>query len=65
MNGNLSDGIHRQAPPDNPKQFETTQQERELLVKLRLIDYWRTQKMRTIVAEWNGIRLRVFDTTQI
>ena len=63
---NLADGINRPTPaPDKVQSFETTQQERELLVKLRLIDFWRFQKSRQTVLNWNGVRLMVFDTTQI
>lgn len=60
----LGEGV--QAPPDKPsKQFETTQQERELLVKLRLLDFWRFNRGRKAIVEWNGARLIVFDAQQV
>lgn len=66
MSTSLGDGVNQQSPHDRPSQhFETTQQERELLVKLRLLNFWRVGKVRKALAEWNGVRLNVFDTTQI
>lgn len=65
MNNNLSEGIHRQPSPDAPGQMELTKQERELIVKLRLLDFFRFNHGRKAIVEWNGARLTVFDTTQI
>jgi len=62
----LADGINRQAPPDNPsREMELSKQERELIVKLRLLDFFRFNHGRKAVVEWNGARLTVFDTQQI
>jgi hypothetical protein len=62
----LADGINRQAPPDQVnREMELTKQERELIVKLRLLDCFRYNHGRNILVVWNGARLIVFDTTQI
>jgi hypothetical protein len=62
----LSDGINRQAPPELPnRDMELSKQERELIVKLRLLDFFRFNHGRKAIVEWNGARLTVFDTTQI
>lgn len=65
MSAALGDGINRQPPLDNPsREMELSKQERELIVKLRLLDFWRVGRVRKALAEWNGARLNVFDANQ-
>lgn len=62
----LGESINRQAPPDHPsREMELTKQERELIVKLRLLDFFRFNHGRKAIVEWNGARLIVFDAQQI
>lgn len=64
----LADSVNRQSPPDRSdatRDLELSKQERELIVKLRLLDFFRFNHGRKAIVEWNGARLMVFDAQQI
>lgn len=39
--------------------------ERALILLLRGMDFWKTNKRHTLIIEWADVCLRVFDTIQI
>lgn len=57
-NGTIATGAH--ATP-----LVLTERERQLLLDLRSIDFWRAGKSRLITCFWNGVRAAVFDGQQI
>ena len=42
-----------------------TERERELILQLRRVDFFRAGRERYVTVDWSGARLRVFDAVQI
>lgn len=51
--------------PAGPPALALTARERELVLLLRSIDFWRASRERSAIVDWSGVRLRVFDAQQI
>lgn len=45
--------------------LQLTRQEYETIQALRIVDAFKFQRERTIILQWNGVRLRVLDSTQV
>ncbi len=57
---------YRPSPPLPAKPaLVLSERERELIEALRMIDFWRMGKSRTLVCTWNGVRAVLLDTQQI